>query len=111
MLFSKIVALRTPTFESTRNSVIEITATGIEALTVRPTFKTRYSEDAPKMIPSNVPTIRARGVNSSIATLGGMNGRKFVRYGLSGFQPVRSGNSCARAASDESTRSVDIKVS
>ena len=41
MLFSRIVALRIPTFESTRKSVIEITATGIDALTVRPTFNTR----------------------------------------------------------------------
>ena len=41
MLFSRMVASRKPNFESTRNSVIEITATGIEALTVRPTFSTR----------------------------------------------------------------------
>ncbi len=41
MLFSRIVASLKPIFERTRNSVIEITATGIEALTVNPTFKTR----------------------------------------------------------------------
>ena len=41
MLFSSIVASRRPIFESTRKSVIEMTATGIEALTVRPTFNTR----------------------------------------------------------------------
>ena len=30
-----------PIFESRRKSVIEMTATGIEALTVKPTFSTR----------------------------------------------------------------------
>ena len=41
MLFSRMVASRPPSFDSSRNSVIEMTATGIEALTVRPTFSTR----------------------------------------------------------------------
>ena len=41
MLFSRIVASFTPTFENNRKSVIEITATGIEALTVSPTLSTR----------------------------------------------------------------------
>jgi hypothetical protein len=41
MLFSKIVASRTPILDNRRKKVIEMTATGIEALTVRPTFKTR----------------------------------------------------------------------
>ena len=41
MLFSRIVASRTPNFDSSRKSVIEMTATGIEALTVRPTLSTR----------------------------------------------------------------------
>ena len=41
MLFSRIVALRRPAFESSRKSVIEITATGIDALTVSPTLRTR----------------------------------------------------------------------
>jgi len=41
MLCSRIVASRPPIFERTRKSAIEITATGIDALTVRPTFKTR----------------------------------------------------------------------
>ena len=31
--------------------MIEMTATGIEALTVRPTLSTRYSDEAPKMMP------------------------------------------------------------
>ena len=41
MLFSRMVASRTPTFDSARNSASEITATGIDALTVRPTLSTR----------------------------------------------------------------------
>ncbi len=41
MLFSRMVALRAPSFERMRKSVMEMTATGIEALTVRPTFSTR----------------------------------------------------------------------
>ena len=41
MLFSRIVASRPPNFENNRKSVIEITATGIDALTVSPTLSTR----------------------------------------------------------------------
>ena len=41
MLFSRIVASRPPSFESRRKKVMEMTATGIEALTVRPTLSTR----------------------------------------------------------------------
>ena len=41
MLFSRMVASRTPTFDSPRNNASEMTATGIEALTVRPTLSTR----------------------------------------------------------------------
>ena len=41
MLFSSTVASRMPSFERSRNKVIEITATGIDALTVSPTFSTR----------------------------------------------------------------------
>ncbi len=41
MLFSRIVASFTPNLEARRKSVIEMTATGIEALTVSPTFRTR----------------------------------------------------------------------
>ena len=41
MLFSRIVASRPPIFERIRKNVIEMTATGIDALTVRPTFSTR----------------------------------------------------------------------
>jgi len=42
MLFSRMVVLRKPKTElRPRNSVIERTATGIDAETVKPTFKTR----------------------------------------------------------------------
>ena len=41
MLFSRIVASRAPNFENSRNSVIEMTATGIDAQTVSPTLSTR----------------------------------------------------------------------
>ena len=41
MLFSRIVASRPPAFDHSRKSASEITATGIEALTVRPTLRTR----------------------------------------------------------------------
>ena len=41
MLFSRMVASRRPNLERRRNSVIEMTATGIDALTVKPTFSTR----------------------------------------------------------------------
>jgi hypothetical protein len=42
MLFCRIVASRDrKTFDATRKMVIEITATGIDALTVNPTLSTR----------------------------------------------------------------------
>ena len=41
MLFSKIVESRTPNFDIMRNSASEMTATGIDALTVIPTLSTR----------------------------------------------------------------------
>ena len=41
MLFSRMVASRPPAFDHSRNSASEITATGMEALTVRPTLRTR----------------------------------------------------------------------
>jgi hypothetical protein len=48
------------------NSVMDSTATGMEALTVIPTFRARYSEEAPKTIPSKAPTSRGTMVNSGI---------------------------------------------
>ena len=41
MLFSRIVASCPPNLDQSRNSATEITATGIEALTVSPTLRTR----------------------------------------------------------------------
>src|SRR5215510_14693801 len=85
MLCSRIVASLSPIFESTRNRVMEMTATGIDALTVRPTLRTRYREDAPKTTPSNAPTISGNGVSSRRVTPAGMYGRNPARKGFSGF--------------------------
>ena len=41
MLFSRMVASRIPNFEKSRKRVIEMTATGMDALTVSPTLSTR----------------------------------------------------------------------
>ena len=41
ILCSRMVASRSPNREKSLNRVIEITATGMEALTVKPTFSTR----------------------------------------------------------------------
>src|ERR1700733_13517820 len=75
MLCSRIVASRIPSFERRRKKVIEITATGIDALTVSPTFKTRYSDEAPNTIPNNVPTMSGSTDNSLRCASAGMNGR------------------------------------
>ena len=72
MLFSSIVARRTPrTRENKRNKVIDKTATGIEAETVMPTLRTRYSDDAPKTMPSTAPTSTGNQVNSGSTTSSG----------------------------------------
>ena len=54
--------------------MIDSTATGIEADTVMPTFSTRYSDDAPKTMPSTAPTSTAGQVNSGITTSSGTYG-------------------------------------
>src|ERR1044072_625569 len=95
MLFSRMVASRRPNFDNTRKRVIEITATGMEALTVSPTFSTRYKDEAPKMMPRTVPMMRGRIVSSRNLTPAGMYGRKVARKGLSGLKPTRSGYSFA----------------
>ena len=75
MLFSRMVARRTPkTLEKPRKMVMESTATGIDALTVRPTLSTRYIELAPKSRPRSVPTIKGTGVSSGMSTSAGTNG-------------------------------------
>src|SRR5581483_11020837 len=65
MLFSRIVARRKPNDrEKTRNSVIDSTAIGTDAETVMPTLSSRYSDDAPKMMPSTAPSRTDGQVNS-----------------------------------------------
>src|SRR4051794_30855618 len=75
MLFSRMVALRTPNaFEKARNRVIESTAIGTEAETVSPTLRTRYSDDAPNRMPSSAPVRTVGQVNSGGDSVGGTNG-------------------------------------
>ena len=93
MLFSRIVASRGPNFERMRKNVIETTATGIDALTVRPTLRTRYSDDAPKIMPRSVPMITGSTVSSRICVAAGMYGSNSA--GPSGARPMMSGNSCS----------------
>ncbi len=69
-----------------------MTATGIEALTVRPTFSTRYSDEAPKIMPSMVPTMIGNGVSSRIFVAAGMYGSKAGGPGT-GASPTMSGYS------------------
>ncbi len=60
MLFSRMVAGRKPKILlKARKRVIDKTATGIDAETVSPTRSTRYSDDAPKTIPSSAPASTA----------------------------------------------------
>src|SRR5207245_2243393 len=59
-------------------------------------------------MPRKVPMTSGSHVNSRKFTLGGMYGRKFARYGLSGWNPIRSGYSCAAAASPGVITSLDI---
>src|SRR5436190_22054298 len=60
MLFSRIV--EPPSFLRTE---IASTAIGIEALTVRPARRPRYTVDAPKSRPNNTPMTIALPVNSA----------------------------------------------
>src|SRR5437660_845832 len=59
-------------------------------------------------MPRKVPMTSGSHVNSRKFTLGGIYGRKFARYGLSGWNPIRSGYSCAAAASPGVITSLDI---
>jgi hypothetical protein len=63
MLFSRIV----PRSLSQRNSVIERTATGIDADTVRPILRPRYVDDAAKTMPSTAPITTAGMVSSGMS--------------------------------------------
>src|SRR6266540_7526535 len=60
MLFSRIDAR-----PRARKIVIESTAMGIDALTVSPILRARYTFDAPKISPSSTPSVSARGVSSA----------------------------------------------
>ena len=83
MLFSRIDESLPPTFLARPNRVMAITATGIEALTVRPTFSTRYSEEAPKTIPRMTPMNSARKVISGSFASAGIYG--FTAPGIASF--------------------------
>ena len=75
MLFSRMVARRTPnTLVKARKMVMDSTATGMLALTVRPTLSTRYVELAPNRMPSSAPTMSGTGVSSGMSCEAGMNG-------------------------------------
>ncbi len=75
MLFSRMVARRTrKNLLKARKMVMESTATGMLALTVSPTLRTRYIELAPKRMPSSAPTISGTGVSSGMSWEAGMNG-------------------------------------
>jgi hypothetical protein len=52
------------------------TAIGIEAETVRPAFKAKYTVEAPKMIPKAAPVRIDLSVNSAIFVSGDTNGLK-----------------------------------
>src|SRR5262245_54184238 len=74
MLFSRIVASLIPKTWRKRKKVMLMTATGIEALTVKPTFNTKYSDDAPKMTPRIVPKTTLLIVSSRRLVSGAMYG-------------------------------------
>ena len=75
MLFSRIVARRTRKMRvKARKMVMESTATGMLALTVRPTLSTRYIELAPNRMPSSAPTTSGTGVSSGMSCEAGTKG-------------------------------------
>src|SRR5438034_5667211 len=73
MLFSRIV--EPPSFFSTE---IASTAIGIEALTVRPARRPRYTVDAPKSKPNSEPMTIAFSVNSAGDSVAGTYGLNFA---------------------------------
>jgi hypothetical protein len=73
MLFSRMVVLRKSLL-----SAIDITAMGMDAETVRPAFKARYTVAAPKMMPKQAPVITAFNVNSFMEVSGVINGTNFL---------------------------------
>src|SRR5688500_16132903 len=73
----------------------------MEAITVRQTVNTRYRDEAPKTIPSRVPTISARAVSSGSTVSARIYGRNEAASGFSGLAPTISGNSFAPTLSDD----------
>ena len=71
MLFSRIVAR-----VKRRKSVMDMTAMGMDAETVIPTLRARYTEEAAKMMPRMAPMMTARAVNSRGCSEAGMKGSK-----------------------------------
>ena len=69
ILFSRIVVLK-----NLRPNVIAITAMGIEAETVKPAFKARYTVAAPKITPNKLPNRIDFTVNSFIMVCGDTKG-------------------------------------
>ena len=69
MLFSRIDAR-----PRARKIVIESTAMGIDALTVSPILRARYTFEAPNTSPNTTPRINARGVSSAGDCEGGTYG-------------------------------------
>ena len=78
-VFSRIEARPPSTCENARKRVIEMTAIGTEAETVRPTLRARYTEEAPKTRPSREPIARARRVSSGRRASSGTKGLKAGR--------------------------------
>ena len=70
MLFWRMVVAA----ERLRNRVMARTATGIDAETVSPTLRTRYTDDAPKTMPSSAPMMTGAAVNSAGDSDAGTNG-------------------------------------
>src|SRR6185503_11679690 len=76
ILFSRIV--EPPSFLSTE---MASTAIGIDALTVRPARRPRYTVEAPKIRPKIAPMMIARAVNSAGDCVGGTYGWNAVGAG------------------------------
>ena len=72
ILFSRIVV-----FKNLLPKVIAMTAIGIDAETVSPAFKARYTVEAPNMIPKIAPVMIDLIVSSAITVSAGTKGLNF----------------------------------
>src|SRR5215217_1198799 len=70
MLFSRMVV-----FKNRFPSVMAITAMGMDAETVRPALRARYTVAAPKIMPKSAPVRMDFRVNSAIFVSAGTKGR------------------------------------